>query len=465
MRAVLYTRVSSDQTGQARSVEDQERECREYCARQGWEVVRVFTDNDRSASRYARKDRPEFARLREFIAERQADVLVLWEGSRATRDLTDFAALRELCSVSGVQYAYSGRLYDLSRTDDRFTTGLDALLSEREASMTRDRVLRGKRIAAVEGRPVGKLPYGYTRRYELINGKPKLVEQSEHEEQAAVVREAARRVIAGESCYSIANDLNGRGIPAPRGGTWDITQIRRIASSPLYVSKRIHQGRIVGDGTWPPILDDETWAMACGILSDPARRTHRDHSVKWLLSGIAQCGLCEAGLYTIKNRGNRTYTCMTCFKIGLKVQTLDDFLTEVILERLRRDDMAALIADVNDAGREQVLETQSRARELRDRLDEFYEAAGRGEVSPTGLASIEAKLLPQIEAAEQAAQGVAVPVALRGLAGTSPTERWADLDIVRQRQVVRALMIVHVDPIGRGRRIFDPARVRIDWKV
>lgn len=56
MRAVVYTRVSSDPKGAGRSVAEQEKECRAVASAAGWEVAEVFTDNDRSASRYATKD-------------------------------------------------------------------------------------------------------------------------------------------------------------------------------------------------------------------------------------------------------------------------------------------------------------------------------------------------------------------------------------------------------------------------
>src|SRR5205814_9756357 len=100
-----------------------------------------------------------------FLIAGGADVLVMWEGSRAQRDLRDFLALRDLCAERGIGYSYSGRLYDMNRTDDRFSTGLDALLAEREADVTRDRVLRGMRAAVAKGRPHGKLLYGYRRGY------------------------------------------------------------------------------------------------------------------------------------------------------------------------------------------------------------------------------------------------------------------------------------------------------------
>lgn len=59
---MVYTRVSSDKA-KGRSVAEQETECRAECERRGWPVADVLTDNDRSATRFATKDRPEYARL------------------------------------------------------------------------------------------------------------------------------------------------------------------------------------------------------------------------------------------------------------------------------------------------------------------------------------------------------------------------------------------------------------------
>ncbi len=63
LRAVIYTRVSSDKDGGGRSVAEQEAECRRYCEQQGWDLVTVLTDNDRSATRWARQQRPAFEEL------------------------------------------------------------------------------------------------------------------------------------------------------------------------------------------------------------------------------------------------------------------------------------------------------------------------------------------------------------------------------------------------------------------
>src|SRR4051812_47776861 len=192
-RAVIYTRVSSDPNDRGRSVAEQETECRAVCARNRWDVVAVFSDNDRSASRYATKQRPEHRKLIRYIEAGKADVLVTWEASRAQRDLRAYADLRDLCEQRGVLLSYSGRTYDMTESDDRFSTGLNALLAERESDQTRKRVLRAVRANADKGRPHGKLLYGYRREYdpatrELIGQVPD--EHDIADETGAVVHRA-----------------------------------------------------------------------------------------------------------------------------------------------------------------------------------------------------------------------------------------------------------------------------------
>jgi DNA invertase Pin-like site-specific DNA recombinase len=99
-RAIIYARVSSDKAG-GRSVEEQVAECRAVCERNGWPVAEVLHDNDRSASRYATKTRPDYAKLLDRLRPgddmlRPGDVVVMWEASRATRDQAQYVELRSL---------------------------------------------------------------------------------------------------------------------------------------------------------------------------------------------------------------------------------------------------------------------------------------------------------------------------------------------------------------------------------
>jgi hypothetical protein len=66
--------------------------------------VRVIRDDDRSASRTAKRQREGFDEVLLSVRRRQADLLICWEASRAARDLNAFLRLRDACAESGVGY-------------------------------------------------------------------------------------------------------------------------------------------------------------------------------------------------------------------------------------------------------------------------------------------------------------------------------------------------------------------------
>jgi site-specific DNA recombinase len=206
------------------------------------------------------------------------------------------------------------------------------------------------------------------------------------------------------------------------------------------------------------------WSRCVARVNDPARTATRERDVKHVLSGIARCGACGAVLRVQKNRGYPSYTCVRGFCVALKVTTFEEFITGVIVARLGEDDVLEALANRPDdaAG---VIRAREEARELRERLDEFYTAAARGEVSPTGLASIESRLLPEIEEAKARAVSVGVPLAVRELVGPDPAERWEAMPVLKKRAIVAFFMDIWLDPVGKGHRTFKPERVRIEWRT
>lgn len=458
-RAAIYTRVSLDRTGAGRSVDEQEAECRQWVDREGWNLTEVYSDNDRSASRYSHKDRPDWHRVTDALADGRIDVLVVWEISRATRDRLVWATLVEACMDRSVRLCIGGKVYDLDDPDDAFTLDLTSSLSVRESSVTRKRVQRSMAASAAKGRPHGRLAYGYRRVYDDANGQ--LVEQVIDQEQAAVIREAARRVLSGETPYAVAQDYNRRGIPTPRNGKgWDLTQVKRLCTNPAYVAKRVHKGKVVGDAAWPPILDDATFYALETKLTDPKRRTQRGSAVRHLLSGIATCGVCGGRIRVQKNRGFLAYLCIDGFHVSRKEDDVDAFIEAVTVARLSQPDVLELLAGDDDGDKE----ASAEAAEKRARLNGFYDAAAAGEVTPAALARIEARLLPEIEAAEKRARAVAAAPVVADNAGPDAADRWGALPITVRREIIDAMMTVEILPAGRGRRVFDPSSVRIVWK-
>jgi DNA invertase Pin-like site-specific DNA recombinase len=463
MRAAIYTRVSQDTRGEARSVAEQEAECAAWVAREGWDAVGVWTDNDVSASRYTKKARPGWQALQDTVHAGKVDVIVVWEPSRATRDRLVWATLAATCQDRGVRIGVNGRLYDLEDPDDAFQLDLFFALATRESGTTRKRVLRSTKAAAAAGRPHGKMLYGYARTYREGRGGPELVAQVIAEDKAAVVREAARRVVAGESLARIARDFDARGIAPPRGGAaWDATQVKRLCINPGYIAKRVHQGKVVGDALWPPILDEGTFYAAVSRLTDPARRTNEGRAARHWLAGVAVCGVCGGRLHVQKNRTHYAYICSTGFHVSRERERLESFVRDVVIGRLALPDLADLLTDDDDGA---VRAAEDEVTELRSRLEGFYDEAAEGNLTPAALARIEARLLPQIEDAEKRTRRVHASPLLASIAGPDAADAWDALAVEQKREVVSLLCDVRVLKTERGQRVFDPDRVEVAWKV
>ena len=464
-RAIIYCRVSNDPTGAARSVDSQEAECRAVCEREQWPVAEVLVDNDLGASRWSGGARPQYERLQEIL--RPGDVLLMWEASRAQRDLSAYVALRDLCAERGVLWSYSGRTYDLNRGDDRFGTGLDALLAEREADQIRERVLRGKRAAAQAGRPAGRPPYGYRRAFDPATGTT--TGWDADTEEAPIVREVTRRFLAGETLRGITADLNRRGVPAPKSQKnalehWVPRRLRLILANPSYAGLRQHRGDVIGAGAWPALIEEPDWHRIQGILADPARRTGPGPAAKYLLSGIAKCGACGASMrhFFPRSIASPKYQCSASSACtSRRAELVDELVTGVILGRLALPDAAEVFTAPED-GTAQALEV---LRALRDRLDSFADAAAEGEVSASAFARIEARLLPQIADAEHRATAGAVTPVAELVTADDVHAAWDGLSIESKRVVVRLLLEVTVNKSTVGTRRFNPEDINIAWKL
>lgn len=448
MRVLIYARVSIDREG--RSLDEQEAECREWANREGWPVTHVIRESG-SASRYARSTgaRSRWDELTALISSGDVDGLLTWEASRATRQLSEYAALADLCAAHGVRWGYSGTLHDLTTRDARFRTGLDALLAQDESARISERIQRSTRARAVTGRPHGKLPYGYRREYDPQSGA--LLRQVPDEEQAPIVQEIAHRVLDGHSLRSIAADLTERDVPIPRPArnrstpqAWLPVTVRRIALSPTNAALRVHQGEVVGDAAWPALISREDHDRITELMTAPGRnrRLTADSTARHLLSGIATCGPCGGPMRRLApKRGRANYTCRDCMRTSRAQTPLDEYVTEFALALLGSIDASDLDRPNPDADA-----ARENAEALERRLEAFTISAADGEVSPAALARIEARLLPQVAAARAKAKALSAPRGIDPKAVEDPHSWWGSATMEQKRTLLRATVRVTVEP-------------------
>lgn len=473
----LYCRVSHDPTGRGTSVADQEKEGREWCAANGHTVAWVVVDNDISASRHSKKERPGFNDVKARLAGADSvDILWAWESSRFTRDLEVYAQIRSLCERHEVLWSYHGRTYDMSRADDRFNTGLDALISERSSDDTRDRVVRAVNARVDAGRAHGRIPYGYRAVYHLHTGAP--IGREPDPTTSLVVREIVRRVLAADPNYQIAKDLNRRGVVSPhafrlqRQGKpiddarpWTINLVRAVAENPSNAALRTHNGVVVGDATWEPLISVEDFHAVRARFADPARRSTRDREVRHLLPGIALCGVCGEPCRRVVNHDYPSYVCRGHSCVSRLQKFVDLLVVDTLLERLGDVDAGTIFAREDSTG--QIAAAVAELAELEARLEEFRVSAESPDgISVATLARMEARYGPLIADARGRSVPAHVPAVVRDLVqAPNVGEYWESLSVARRRVAVKHLVTVTILPTTtRGPKGFDPSRVRITWR-
>jgi DNA invertase Pin-like site-specific DNA recombinase len=498
-RAGVYNRVSDDQNGRSKSTGQQDDENREAAEAEGWVIAATYTEPEgASASRFATKVREEWERCRADLDAGKLDVLVMWEASRSARRMAPFVELLDACRERGVLIHVTSheRTYDPRKWRDRKSLLDDGVKAEADSEETSQRVQRDVRERAAAGLPHGRLLYGYRREYEFdeASGKRKLLRQVRREDQAVIVEEVFARFEAGESLYAIAMDLERRDVPVayrkdpakrrtPGPPQWDIVRLRQMLANPGYIARRIRAGQVVADAKWPALVtEDVFWACQRRLDENQRRRRMKpgDTRDKWLLSGVARCGVCGAYLRCVPNHTARlVYQCRGrggdatkgryCTTIAAAV--LEAYVTETVLERLSREDAAELFTADRSA------ETAAAAAALlakTQELEELHQLAEEGKLTLSGLARHEPRLVAEIKTLEERARSHVAPV-VRDTAGPDAAARWELLSLAQRKELllnvcdVRLMKTQTMAERTRPRGMLDPEqaarRIVITWKT
>jgi DNA invertase Pin-like site-specific DNA recombinase len=488
MKGREYLRVSVDRSGREKSNEDQHTENQAAAERHGITLGKPYRDVG-SASKYARKKRDDFGRLIEDLGEGRfgAEVLVLWESSRGSRKVSEWAALIESCEAHGVKILVTshGHLYDPSNPRDVRSMQEDAVDSQYESGKTSARVKRAQATNAVDGKPHGRIPFGYRRIYDQATKK--LVRQEADPDEAPIVVELFERIAAGHSLKSIARDFADRGITS-RGSEkvgpkpFTIATLRPMALAPAYRGVRVHSPNVKkGDkrpprhqaehtypADWPPLVSDDLWFAVNARLKDPARVTARPGRGKHLLTMIARCDKCGGPLSATFRFGDRRYQCQDAGHVLINADDLDKWAEGEIVTLLTRPDLLErLMPQATDDA--ELGEARDDVARIRGEYDELIAEGAAGRITAKVIAGMEPGILARLEQAEARVQELTTPAGLSELVTPGPkvAKQWKGLPMEVKREIVRLLFapgllgVLSIAAVGKGGNTVE-ARVRLD---
>ena len=368
--AAIYARFSTDKQSEA-SLADQMRVCETRAAAEGWTIASRHGDDGVSGSTPVAQRAGGRALLADVLA-RRVEVVVLESLDRLSRDQVDLERTVRRIEHAGIRLVGVSDGYDSLAAGRKVIRAVRGIVAELYLDDLRAKTHRGLEGRVLAGCHAGGKSYGY--RTVPVEGGHRL---EIDEAQATIVREIYSRFAAGQSCQAIAFDLNARGVPSPRNGTWAVSAIygspakdAGILSNLLYIGRYVwNRAQWVKDpdtGTrkridrpraeWqtlerpdlrivPPDLWDAVRARLTGqrLTGGSAGRGQRPST---LFGGMLRCGVCGGSMVAVNTRA---YGCAArkdrgpsvCVGTTVSREELDRRLLGVV-----RDELAAPAAVV-----------------------------------------------------------------------------------------------------------------------
>ncbi|MDQ3846435.1 MAG: recombinase family protein, partial [Bacteroidota bacterium] len=329
--AAIYTRVSSDQQKDNKTIDSQVDELLRFAQEQGYIVPKEYIFRDEGYSG-AILVRPGLERVRDLSAEGQIQAVFIYSPDRLSRNYAYQVVLMDEFASCGTEVFFVNSP-KAETPEEALLLQFQGMIAEYERAMIKERSRRGKRFKAKSGvvNVLCGAPYGYDY---IKKTEEAAAYYQVNEAQAQVVREVYRQY--AEEFLSIADitrKLNEQKVPTRKGRSkWERSTVWAILRNPAYCGRacygkteRAERQRVTrplrakgGYGVrnscskekpreeWievpvPAIIAQPTFDIVQQRLKSNQLRSRRNTKVETLLQGMLVCSECGYSLY-------RTYT-------------------------------------------------------------------------------------------------------------------------------------------------------------
>jgi site-specific DNA recombinase len=319
IRAILYSRVSTDDQADNYSLPSQEAGTRQYAEQHSMTVVGALQDVASGAT----LERPGLTKIRELVHAKAIDTVIVYASDRLTRSVAHAMLLRDEFKTANVTLHTVARGASQDSPEGGLMETIEAAFAEFERLKIKERMTRGTRSKLKSGKAVGQnLPFGY--RY-ADDCREVVVE---FPDEAAIVRSIYDwYLLDNMSAQRIAERLTLQQVPTPsdctpyafnpktkRGyGEWSLSTVLTILGNPAY---RGDLSIIRAGETFtlaiPPIIDPPIWFSVERLRADRKKYANRNAKRLYLLRGHVRCACCGAavsGTSSGSNQGRAYYEC------------------------------------------------------------------------------------------------------------------------------------------------------------
>jgi site-specific DNA recombinase len=315
-----------------------DRDLREYCARQHWEIAEVFTERGESART---EDRPEFQGMLAFCKRKRIDFVVVYDLSRFARDTAVQGQALYKLRQCGTQI----RSLREPNVDDtaagKFAGNMIGATNQYVSDALSERMQRSGRESREAGRYPRSAPLGY-KNVKPLPGEPNIVpdESAIHIEKAFMLMATGRYTKT-----EVLRIVNNEGFTNKTGDPVPMQTFVEMLKNPIYIGwQRSRKYDELTKGLWRPIVDEKTFHAVQMIAAGkkPTTTPHARSRPEFPLRITLLCEGCGKPLTGGKPKGRNGkqfsyYWCRTkgCRKVkSIKTSVIDAQFVK-LLQRLK----------------------------------------------------------------------------------------------------------------------------------
>lgn len=326
-KAAIYTRVSSDQQKENKTIDSQVDELLQFAQDNDYVVPEEYIFRDEGYSG-AILVRPGLEKVRDLSAEGQIQAVLIYRPDRLSRNYAyQVVLIDEFASCNTEVLFVNSPKADTP--EEALLLQFQGMIAEYERAIIKERSRRGKRFKAKTGvvSVLGGAPYGYN----YIKKTDDAAAYYEINEQEATVVREMFRMYTEDFCGigAITRKFTAEKIPTRMNiGKWEHSVIWSMLRNPAYCGKacfgkteraerqritkplRAKGGYVVQNGCnrekpreeWieirvPAIVSQETFDIAQERLKSNKLHSKRNTKVETLLQGMMVCSECGYSLY------------------------------------------------------------------------------------------------------------------------------------------------------------------------
>ena len=332
-RAILMSRVSSDEQAKGYSLDIQVEKLQAHSRKENIEVVNVFKE-DHSAKDF---NRPEFKKFLQFVSKNKnkVDLLLVVTWDRFSRNVSESYAMISTLKGLGIEVQAIEQPLDLSVPENLLILGVFLSLPDVDNRRRSIKITEGVRAAKAAGRWLGPAPYGYSNVKEGTN-KSILIPNAKSE----IIKKIFTALSLGEKQSEIRYKINKEGFYFSES-TFSAMIRNPVYKGLIYVTGDTKSDGYYVKGIHTPIISAEMFEKVQDILAGNIKAKKKvdakSFKAELALRGLLDCDNCGNHLTGSASKGRSGvkhfyYHCNHCGKVRIRAEEVHKRIESILDE-------------------------------------------------------------------------------------------------------------------------------------